>query len=201
MLSPDPPIQNNNAQLIDARRISPRSPIEPSAGEMSKCWATVRENIMKLGFVGLGAMGGALARRLMLSHKLRVLDLRPEAIASFVENGAIPTQDGASMARECDVVMLCLPRSSDVRAAIFGEGGLIVGLTPGQIVVDQTTGNPNETRAMAAELAEKGVIMIDAPVSGGPAGADAGTITIMVGGEKETFRILFIVVKLGMVML
>jgi len=143
---------------------------------------------MDLGYVGLGAMGGALARRLMLSHKLRVLDLRPDVVAEFADNGAIPAQDGASLARESDIVLLCLPRSADVRDAIFGPGGLAEGLEPGKIIVDQTTGNPDETRAMAAELAEKGITMIDAPVSGGPAGADAGTIAIMVGGAVETFE-------------
>ncbi|MEL0021771.1 MAG: NAD(P)-dependent oxidoreductase [Rickettsiales bacterium] len=146
------------------------------------------EKIMELGYVGLGAMGGALARRLMLSHKLRVLDLNPEAVASFAENGAIPAQDGASLARECDIVLLCLPRSSNVRDAIFGPGGLAEGLTPGKIVVDQTSGDPDQTRAMAAELAEKGITLIDAPVSGGPAGADAGTIAIMAGGPMEAFE-------------
>ena len=143
---------------------------------------------MELGYVGLGAMGGALARRLMLSHKLRVFDLRPDVVAEFASNGAIPVQDGVSLARECDAVLLCLPRSSDVREAIFGEGGLAEGLTPGTIVIDQTTGNPDDTRAMAAELAERGVSLIDAPVSGGPAGADAGTIAIMVGGPVETLE-------------
>ena len=125
--------------------------------------------MMQLGYVGLGAMGGALARRLMLSHQLRVLDLNPEAVATFADNGAIPVQDGASLARECDIVLLCLPRSSDVRDAIFGEGGLLEGLEPGKVVVDQTSGDPDQTRQMAAELADKGITLIDAPVSGGPA--------------------------------
>lgn len=142
---------------------------------------------MELGYIGLGAMGGALARRLMLSHKLRVLDLRPEVLTEFADNGAIPAQDGASLARESDIILLCLPRSADVRDAIFGPGGLAEGLDSGKIIIDQTSGNPDETRAMAAELAKKGVTMIDAPVSGGPAGADAGTIAIMVGGAVETF--------------
>ncbi len=143
---------------------------------------------MELGYIGLGAMGGALARRLMLSHKIRVLDLRPDAVEEFAKNGAIPTQSGAAMARECDVILTCLPRSADVREAIFGEGGLLEGLEPGKIVVDQTSGEPDETRRMAAELAEKGIILIDAPVSGGPAGADAGTIAIMAGGPVEVFE-------------
>lgn len=143
---------------------------------------------MQLGYVGLGAMGGALARRLMLSHRLRVLDLRAELVTAFAENGATPAQNGAAMARECDVVLLCLPRSSDVREAIFGPGGLAEGFEPGKIVIDQTTGDPDETRAMAAALAEQGVTMIDAPVSGGPASAEAGTIAIMVGGPMAAFE-------------
>ncbi|MFT5510772.1 MAG: 3-hydroxyisobutyrate dehydrogenase [Hyphomicrobiaceae bacterium] len=143
---------------------------------------------MELGYVGLGAMGGALARRLMLSHRLRVLDLRQDIVAAFAKDGAIPAQDGRSLASESDVVLLCLPRSADVRTAIFGPGGLAEGLKPGQIVVDQTTGDPDETRAMAAELKELGITLIDAPVSGGPAGATAGTIAIMVGGPLEVFE-------------
>ena len=94
------------------------------------------------------------------------------------------------MARESDIVLLCLPRSTDVREAIFGPGGIAEGLSPGKIIVDQTTGDPDETRAMAAELAEIGVAMLDAPVSGGPGGADAGTIAIMVGGPAETFEVV-----------
>lgn len=140
---------------------------------------------VKLGYVGLGAMGGALARRLMLTHTLRVFDIRPEAVGEFAEEGAIAAQDGASLARESDVILLCLPRSSDVRDAIFGAGGVAEGLAPGKILIDQTTGDPDETRAMAAKLAESGVTMIDAPVSGGIAGAEAGTIAIMVGGPPD----------------
>jgi 3-hydroxyisobutyrate dehydrogenase len=143
---------------------------------------------MELGYIGLGAMGGALARRLMLSQKLRVLDLRPDVVADFAKDGAVPAQDGASLARECDIIMLCLPRSADVRTAIFGPGGLIEGLEPGKIIVDQTSGDPDETRAMAAELAEKGITFIDAPVSGGPDGATAGTIAIMAAGPMDAFE-------------
>lgn len=143
---------------------------------------------MEIGYVGLGAMGGALARRLMLSHKLHVLDLRPDVVQGFTDNGAIPAQNGASLAQTCDIVLMCLPRSSNVREAIFGPGGLAEGLEPGKILVDQTSGDPDETRAMAAELAERGITLIDAPVSGGPAGADAGTIAIMVGGPMDAFE-------------
>jgi 3-hydroxyisobutyrate dehydrogenase len=84
--------------------------------------------------------------------------------------------------------MICVPRSANVRQAIFGPAGLIEGLSPGKIIIDQTSGNPAETRKMATELAGRGVIMLDAPVSGGSRGAQAGTIAIMVGGAKDDFE-------------
>ncbi|MDA0662875.1 MAG: NAD(P)-dependent oxidoreductase [Proteobacteria bacterium] len=142
---------------------------------------------MNIGYVGLGNMGGALARRMQLSRPLRVYDLRPESVSALVDKGAIATQDGASLARESDVVMTCLPTSQNVREAIFGAGGLLEGLAPGKIIIDQTTGDPNETRAMAAELRAHGVELVDAPVSGGIRGADAGTIALMVGASDELF--------------
>ena len=142
---------------------------------------------MTLGYVGLGNMGGALACRLMLSHTLRVYDLRPDAMAELAAEGAIPVQNPEALARECDTVLLCLPTSEEVREAIFGEGGLKAGMDAGTVLIDQTTGDPNRTRAMAAELAEEGLTLIDAPVSGGPHGAAAGTIAIMVGAPRELF--------------
>jgi 3-hydroxyisobutyrate dehydrogenase len=142
---------------------------------------------MQIGYIGLGVMGGALARRLMLSHTLHVFDLNAKAMADFAAAGAIPAASAAELARQCDVVMICVPRSAHVRQAIFGPGGVAEGISAGKIIIDQTSGDPNETRRMAAELAERGVIMIDAPVSGGAKGAQAGTISIMVGGAKEDF--------------
>ncbi len=85
---------------------------------------------MEIGYVGLGAMGGALARRLILSHKLHVLDLRPDVVQSFTDNGAIPAQNGAALAQTCDIILTCLPRSSNVRDAIFGPGSLAEGWSP-----------------------------------------------------------------------
>lgn len=142
---------------------------------------------MQLGYVGLGNMGGALARRLLRQHPLRVYDLRPEAMAKFAELGAVPTQSPRALAGQCDLVMTCLPTSKEVRDVLFGEDGIAAGLKPSGIVADMTTGDPNATRAMAAELAPAGVSLIDAPVSGGPHGADAGTIAIMVGAAAELF--------------
>jgi 3-hydroxyisobutyrate dehydrogenase len=142
---------------------------------------------MEIGYVGLGSMGGAIVRRMLLSRRLRVFDLVPERIARMVEAGAQPSQNLAALAEASDAVCLCLPTSADVRAAIFGEGGLAAGLRPGTLVADMTTGDPLATKAMAKELAAKGIDLIDAPVSGGPDGAAAGTLAVMVGASAEQF--------------
>lgn len=142
---------------------------------------------MELGYVGLGAMGGALARRLLRERSLRVFDLMPERVSAHVEKGGTAAQSAAALASECDLVMTCLPTSKEVYAAIFGPNGLAEGMKRGGIIADMTTGDPNATRAMAAELAQKGITLIDAPVSGGPHGADAGTIAIMIGAPDDLF--------------
>lgn len=138
---------------------------------------------MKIGYVGVGNMGGALAARLLLGHDLIVYDRAPAAVAAMVEKGAQAAESLEELARESDVVFLCLPTSVQVREALFSKGGLANGLSEGAFVIDQTTGEPSETRKMAAKLAEQRVEMIDAPVSGGIAGANAGTIAIMVGSS------------------
>ncbi len=142
---------------------------------------------MSIGYVGLGNMGGALARRLALTHPLRVFDLRPEAMQALAEDNCTPVQSAAALGAECGTVLTCLPTSDDVRRAVFGPGGLAEGMSAGGIILDQTTGDPNATRAMAAELAERGIRLIDAPVSGGRQGADAGTIAIMVGADDADY--------------
>jgi 3-hydroxyisobutyrate dehydrogenase len=143
---------------------------------------------MELGYIGLGKMGGALARRLMRQNRLRAYDLRPEVVRQFAEAGALPVQNLRAMAGVCDLVMTCLPTSSQVRDVIFGEDGLAAHLKPGSLIADMTTGDPNATREMAAALAPRGIHLIDAPVSGGPHGAEAGTIAIMVGAPPDLFE-------------
>ncbi len=142
---------------------------------------------MQLGYIGLGNMGGALARRLLRQHKMRVYDLKPENMAKLADKGGTASQSPKALAAESDIVMTCLPTSKEVRDAIFGPDGIAAGLKRGGIIADMTTGDPNATRAMAKELAAQGITLIDAPVSGGPHGADAGTIAIMVGASSEMF--------------
>jgi len=142
---------------------------------------------MQLGYVGLGNMGAALARRLLRKDKMRVYDLRPETMARLADLGGIASQSPSALAAESDLVMTCLPTSNEVREVIFGSDGLASGLKKGGIIADMTTGDPNATREMAKELAKSGITLIDAPVSGGPHGADAGTIAIMVGAPAEVY--------------
>jgi 3-hydroxyisobutyrate dehydrogenase len=142
---------------------------------------------MQIGYVGLGNMGAALARRLQLQSPLLVYDLNPAAAQRMVDKGSTTCPDLTDLASHCDVIMLCLPTSDHVRKAIWGEYGLLAGLKPGTLIVDQTTGDPIATRAMADDLAKRGVDLVDAPVSGGAQGADAGTIAIMVGAAPAQY--------------
>ena len=140
-----------------------------------------------VGYVGLGAMGAALARRLMKSRPVHVFDVRPEVVGQLAAEGAIAHADLPSLARACDVVMVCVPTSAVVRELLFGPAGLVEGLSAGKIVVDQTTGDPVATRAMSAELHKRGIAMVDAPVSGGPGGAAASTMATLCGGPEDAY--------------
>jgi 3-hydroxyisobutyrate dehydrogenase len=132
-------------------------------------------------------MGAALARRLLRKDKMRVYDLRPETMARLADQGGMASQSPKALAANSDLVMTCLPTSKEVHQVIFGTDGLAPGLKSGSIIADMTTGDPNATREMARELAKSGITLIDAPVSGGPHGADAGTIAIMVGAPADIY--------------
>jgi 3-hydroxyisobutyrate dehydrogenase len=142
---------------------------------------------MNIGYVGLGNMGGALARRLQLKHPLQVYDRDAASVQRLVALGATRADSLAALAAACDVIVLCLPTSEHVRSVLLGADGIAATAKRGTLVVDQTSGDPTVTRAIAAELAQRGIEMVDAPVSGGPAGADAGTIAIMVGADDAQF--------------
>ena len=143
---------------------------------------------MRVGYIGLGAMGGALARHLIGKYPLSILDLNQSAVDAFVQLGAQAEPSAAELARNCDIVLLCLPRSSDVQRVIFGPGGLAEGLSAGKIVIDQTSGVPGETREFARQLADRGVSMFDAPVSGAMSTAIAGTISVIASGPVDVFN-------------
>ena len=127
-----------------------------------------------IGMIGVGLLGSAIAARLQAAGYTVVgYDIVPDR-----RIGASTAQEVADKAA---TIVLCLPTSDHVRSVIFGADGLAAAAKSGTLIVDQTTGDPAATRAMAAELATRRLELIDAPVSGGPRGADAGTIAVMVG--------------------
>lgn len=143
---------------------------------------------MTVGYVGLGAMGRALAGHLVGGQDLSVWDINPDAVSAFIERGGKAAKSLADMGEQCDVVLLCLPTSKHVKQAVLGEGGLASTLAAGSIIIDQTSGVPDKTRAIAAELARQGITLIDAPVAGGVPAAIAGQITIMAAGPDAAFN-------------
>ena len=143
---------------------------------------------MRVGYIGLGAMGGALARHLPGKYPFSVFDINKAAVAPFEELGAFAAGSPAELAARSDVVLLCLPRSSNVEQALFGPGGCAEQLAPGSIVIDQTSGIPGETRKFADRLAGMGISMFDAPVSGAAQTAIAGTISIIASGPRSVFE-------------
>ncbi len=135
----------------------------------------------------VGKHGRPLASRLRLTYDLSVYDLDSAAVRRLVDRGASASTSLTDLAARCETILLCLPTSDHVRAAIFGERGLLHGVRPSTVIIDQTSGDPRATRAMAADLVASGVELVDAPVSGGPKRADDGTIAIMVGATGSQF--------------
>jgi 3-hydroxyisobutyrate dehydrogenase len=143
---------------------------------------------MNVGYIGLGALGGSLARHYLAGHALTVWDINPGAIAALVEAGASAAASAVALARECDVIFTCLPRSADVRELVLGPAGLAEGLSPGKLVIDQTSGIPRETRAIAEAVAGRGGTMMDAAVSASPQLALQGGATLMASAPDQVFE-------------
>lgn len=142
-----------------------------------------------VGFIGLGIMGKPMAKNLLKAgHQLVVYDIVPEPVAELVAAGAAAAKSCAAVASQCDVVITMLPNSPHVREAVLGPGGIAEGARPGTIVVDMSSIAPLASREIAAALAERGVAMLDAPVSGGEPKAIEGTLAIMVGGPEAVFE-------------
>jgi len=143
---------------------------------------------MRVGFLGLGAIGAPMAAHLAKRDSLTVWN-RTRARAT--EFAALHKAQAAATPREAasgaEVVITCLPTSREVEAVLDGPDGLEAGLQPGALLIDCTSGDPGASRRIARRLAERGVAFADAPVSGGVSGAEAGTLTVMVGGDEATF--------------
>ncbi len=142
-----------------------------------------------IGFVGTGIMGAPMARNLAKAGFQVTAYNRTAAKAEALrEHGVAVAGSLAEVARSASVVITMVPDTPDALAVVEGEGGLAEAMAPGSALVDMSTISPGETRALAERLAGRGVAMLDAPVSGGSWGAEQGTLTIMAGGERETFE-------------
>lgn len=146
-------------------------------------------DLPRLGFIGLGAMGLGMTCNLARSGAaLTVHDLDPAPVRRVADLGAHAAGSAAEVAAASDIVFLCLPDAAQVREVLAGDGGLLAGAGDGLLVVDHSTMNRNAARALAAVAGERGVAFCDCPVSGGPARAADGTLTIMFGGPAAHFE-------------
>ena len=142
-----------------------------------------------IGFIGLGIMGRPMAHNLLKAGFPLVVHHRHQAVTDeFVAAGASAAARPRDIAASCDVVITMLPGPTQVEEVLVGSGGIIEGAHAGLVVIDMSTIAPVVASTLAARLAEHGVTLLDAPVSGGDTGAIAGTLSIMVGGDEATFR-------------
>jgi 3-hydroxyisobutyrate dehydrogenase len=143
-----------------------------------------------VGFIGLGNMGGPMACNLLKSgHHLKVYDVVPAAVARAVEAGAEPVADVAAATRGADVLITMLPAGEQVREVYMGADGVIAAAAPGTLLIDCSTIDVATAREVSAVAETDDLDMLDAPVSGGVAGAEAATLTFMVGGSAEAFAV------------
>ncbi|MFA5851682.1 MAG: NAD(P)-dependent oxidoreductase [Spirochaetales bacterium] len=143
----------------------------------------------KIGFIGLGVMGSAMAGHLLTAGQRVEVYTRTKAKAeSLLKAGATWAATPAALAKECDLIFTMVGYPSDVEEIYFGEAGLIANARPGSLLIDTTTSSPELAVRICAAAAAKGLAALDAPVSGGDTGARNATLTIMVGGDEKIFE-------------
>jgi 3-hydroxyisobutyrate dehydrogenase len=144
---------------------------------------------MKIGFIGLGTMGAFMAANLQRAgYQLLINDIRREAGANRIAAGAIWAETPQAVAEQCEVVFTSLPGPKEVEAVVFGPQGLLAGIQPGAAYFDLSTNAQSLMRRVGEAMAEKGAFGFDAPVSGGPKGAETGQLAIWVGGDKAVYE-------------
>jgi 2-hydroxy-3-oxopropionate reductase len=142
---------------------------------------------MKIGFIGIGIMGTPMAEHLLdAGHEVAVNDLNPIP-QELLDKDAQVVSSAREAAEMGDVIIIMVPDTPDVEKVLFGENGVAEGLSAGKTVIDMSSISPVETKLFAEKINASGCKYLDAPVSGGEVGAKAGTLTIMVGGDQETF--------------
>jgi len=144
---------------------------------------------MKIGFIGLGHMGNPMCRNLLKNgHTLKVYDVVADLLKKLVDTGCEAATSPADCARGVDLVITMLPSSPHVRSVYMGDFGVISAVKPGTPLIDCSTIDPLTSREVAMDAKAKSCPMVDAPVSGGVGGAEAGTLTFMVGGDARDFE-------------
>jgi 2-hydroxy-3-oxopropionate reductase len=144
----------------------------------------------KVGFIGLGVMGKPMARNLMKAgNALVVLDHHRESMEELAGEGAETAESPKEVAQDSDIIITMLPDSPQVREVVAGKDGVLEGAREGSLIVDMSSISPPVSQELARAAQEKGVRMLDAPVSGGDVGAQQGTLSIMVGGSGEDFEL------------
>ncbi|HUH94962.1 MAG TPA: NAD(P)-dependent oxidoreductase [Casimicrobiaceae bacterium] len=141
---------------------------------------------MIVGFIGLGTMGGAMARNLLKKgHRLIVADVNPDAVAALTAAGARAAATPRAVAEASEIVITMLPDAPDVERVALGREGIAAGVRPGSVYIDMSTIDPDTTRRVGAEIAIAGAAMIDCPVGKTADAAVAGTLTLMAGGDPD----------------
>lgn len=144
---------------------------------------------LKIGYIGLGIMGKAMARNILKAgYEVVVHNRSRQSVRELVSEGALEAHSPAEVAEQVDVVFTNLPDSPDVELVALGKEGIIEGAHPGLIYIDNSTIKPASARMIGDKVAEAGITMLDAPVSGGDVGAIEGTLTIMVGGPADALE-------------
>jgi 3-hydroxyisobutyrate dehydrogenase len=143
-----------------------------------------------IGFIGLGLMGGNMVENLQKrGYEVVVMDLNKDAVARVLERGnATEASSPKELAEKSDIVEFCLTTSAVVEKIVYGENGILEGIKEGSVLIDFGTSIPASTKKIGADLAKKGVGMIDAPLGRTPAHAKDGLLNIMAAGDKETFE-------------
>ncbi len=143
----------------------------------------------RVGFIGLGNMGAPMAQNLIKAgFSLTVFDLVKESVAQLVQSGATAATSAGDAVKDADVVITMLPASKHVEGIYLGDEGLLTKISSSALVIDCSTIAADSARKVASAAAQRGLAMIDAPVSGGTGGAIAGTLTFIVGGEKAALE-------------
>jgi len=142
-----------------------------------------------VGFIGVGIMGRSMSRHLLAAgYSLSVHDARPDAARELLHLGATWAETPAELTSRCDVVFSCLPGLKEIEEVTFGQDGILTALGPGKALFEMSTNSPDLVRRMHGAFVERDAFMLDAPISGGPTGAQRRQLAIWVGGDRAAYE-------------